>query len=168
MTIAFGRLSRTLLLVALFVVAAPAVVAQVDTRLDLKRGLPGIDLCQAMSAAMIEKLLLSKPLKPGQTFNFDGTENSPGCQWDGGKLRGETAFAYVAVVPIALMRKEPAVARKAVTALGKAAFFNNGADARALWVQIDDRYALLLARGDRPNESGLLEVARAMLPRFAS
>ncbi len=43
---------------------------------------------------------------------------------------------------------------------GDSAYFNNGADARQLWVKIDNRVAFVVAFGDVPWEDGAKAIAK--------
>ncbi len=48
--------------------------------------------------------------------------------------------------------------------IGERAYFNNGADARQLWVKVGDRVAFVVAFGDETNE----EAATALAKRIAA
>jgi hypothetical protein len=153
---------RRMVLLAL-ALASPLVAAQGVVNLgDLRTA----DLCRAVTSAEVEALLAKSAVTEGKRFSYDGTAASSGCQWDGGKSGREAVFAYAAIVPAASMRREPAVSRRPVSGLGREAFLNNGADARQLWVLINDQQALLVARGDRPDDARLEAFARALLPRL--
>jgi hypothetical protein len=47
--------------------------------------------------------------------------------------------------------------------MGISAYFNNGADARQLWVKVTDKVALVVAFGDVPNEEGSRAIAKLVL-----
>jgi len=47
--------------------------------------------------------------------------------------------------------------------MGVSAYLNNGADARQLWVRVDDKVAFVVAFGDVPNEEGAKAIARLVL-----
>ncbi len=153
---------RSMALLAL-AVASPAISAQGVVNLG---DLGAADLCRAVTAGEVEALLSKPAVAEGKRFSYDGTAASSGCQWDGGKSGREAVFAYAALVPAATMRREPAVSRRPVSGLGREAFLNNGADARQLWVLINDQQALLVARGDRPDDGRLEAFGRALLPRL--
>lgn len=47
-----------------------------------------------------------------------------------------------------------------VQGIGESAYLNNGADVRQLWAKVNDRVALVVAFGDKPNEEGAKAIAR--------
>ena len=50
-----------------------------------------------------------------------------------------------------------------VSGLGDDAYFNNGADARQLWVKIDNKVAFVVAFGDVEKEAGAKAIATLLL-----
>jgi hypothetical protein len=119
-----------------------------------------IDLCKAIPQAVIEDALGRKLGSPPQHFEFYGASGSAGCQYDAGKSSsGDALFAYVALTPPEVFDRQPLYKNQAVSGIGDVAYFNNGADARQLWVKIGARAALVVAIGDVPNEGGLKAIA---------
>ena len=123
-----------------------------------------IDLCKAIPQAVIEDALGRKLGSPPQHFEYYETSGSAGCQYDAGRSSsGDALFAYVALAPPEVFDRQPLYKNQAVSGIGDAADFNNGADARQLWVKIGARAALVVANGDVPNEDGLKAIARLLV-----
>ena len=109
---------------------------------------------------MIETALGRKLAGAPQRFEYYDAAGSSGCQYDAGKTsRGDALFAYVALTPPEIYDRQPLYQNQAVSGIGDAAYFNNGADARQLWVKVGDKAALVVAIGDVPNEAGLKAIA---------
>ncbi len=95
------------------------------------------------------------------------TPGTNGCYYDGGKdFNGNATFGYVALTPGSVYDEQPLSKNTAVSGLGSSAYFNNGADARQLWVKINDNLAFVVAFGDEPNEEGAKAIARLVLAAF--
>lgn len=139
--------------------AAPQPIATMAP-LALTGNLADINLCQAIPQAAIEAVLGRKLAAAPQRFEYYDAPGSSGCQYDAGKdSRGNALFAYVALTPPAAYGQQPLVKNQPVSGIGDAAYFNNGADARQLWVKVGDEAALVVAIGDLPNEAGLKTIA---------
>jgi hypothetical protein len=123
-----------------------------------------IDLCKAIPQEIIEAALGRRLVSPPQHFEYYEASGSTGCQYDAGKSSsGDALFAYVALTPFEVYDRQPLYRNQAVSGIGDAAYFNNGADARQLWVKIGVRAALVVAIGDVPNEGGLKAIARLLV-----
>lgn len=137
-----------------------AVIAPIILGDDLSK----IDLCKAIPQAMIEDALGRKLGNPPQHFEYYETSGSTGCQYDAGKSSsGDALFAYVALTQPEVFDRQPLYRNQAVSGIGDAAYFNNGADARQLWVKIGAKAALVVAIGDVPNEGGLKTIASLLV-----
>lgn len=161
------RLTCYLLGVCLFALTAcggaPAASPQSGPTMEplvLTGNLADINLCQAIPQAVIEGALGRKLVSAPQRFEYAEAPGSSGCQYDAGKDAGGNAlFAYVALTQAAAYDQQPLYQNRAVSGIGDAAYFNNGADARQLWVKLGDKAALLVAIGDVPNEAGVKAIA---------
>ncbi len=128
--------------------------------LPLTANLADINLCQAIPQETIEAVLGRQLAAAPERFEYHDVPGSSGCQYDGGKdSRGNALFAYVALTPPAAFGQQPLYKDQSVSGIGDAAFFNNGADARQLWVKVGEKAALVVAIGDAPNETGLKTIA---------
>ena len=137
-----------------------AAIAPIVLSDDLSK----IDLCKAIPQAVIEDALGRRQGSPPQHFEYYETSGSAGCQYDAGKSsRGDALFAYVALTPPEVFDRQPLYKNQAVSGIGDAAYFNNGADARQLWVKVGDKAALVVAIGDVPNEGGLKTIAQVVV-----
>jgi hypothetical protein len=67
------------------------------------------------------------------------------------------------LTPIEVYNTQPLVQKVAVAGIGERAYLNNGADARQLWVKVNDKVAFVVAFGDRPNEEGAKAIARLVV-----
>jgi hypothetical protein len=128
--------------------------------IPLTGDLSKVDLCQALPASVFEAALGHKLVSAPKRFEYYDTVGSTGCQYDAGKgSSGDALFAYVALTPPDVYSQQALYRNQAVNGIGDAAYFNNGADARQLWVKIGNKAALVVAIGDAPNESGLQTIA---------
>ena len=50
-----------------------------------------------------------------------------------------------------------------VQSTDESAYLKNGADARQLWAKVNDRVALVVAFGDKPNEAGAKAIAKLVV-----
>jgi hypothetical protein len=66
----------------------------------------------------------------------------------------------VVVTPVAVYANQPLHLKQDVSGVGDEAYFNNGADARQLWVKIDNKVAFVVAFGDVPKEAGCRSLAK--------
>lgn len=136
-----------------------AQVSPIDTR----AGIDKIDLCAAIPSSLVESVIGSKLGSKPERFSFGDAPGSSGCAYDAGKDGGGGAlFGYAVIAPAAAFDGAKGD-RTAVNGVGKSAFFVNGADARQLWVNTDDRATVIVAFGDRPNEKGAIELARRIV-----
>lgn len=139
--------------------AAPRADAVTMPPLLLTADLGEIDLCRAIPQAAVEAALGARLTAAPQRFTYGDASASSGCQYDAGAdSQGAARFAYVALAPVAAYGQQPQAA--AVSGIGSAAYFTDGADARQLWVRLGDKAALVVAIGDRPNEEGLTALAQ--------
>jgi hypothetical protein len=141
----------------------PATIAPITVTNDLSL----VDLCTAIPRQDIEAVMGQKLASPPQAFAYYDTPGTSGCSYDGGKdSDGNTVFGYVALTPASVYNEQPLSANVDVDNLGMSAFFNNGADARQLWVKVNDSLAFVVAFGDEPNEEGAKAIARLVLEAF--
>jgi hypothetical protein len=137
-----------------------ATIAPIVLTDDLSK----IDLCQAIPQEVIAAALGRKLVSPPQHFEYYETSGSTGCQYDAGKSSsGDALFAYVALTPPEVYAQQSPYKNQAVSGIGDAAYFNNGADARQLWGKIGEKAALVVAIGDAPNEDGLKTIAQLVV-----
>ena len=132
--------------------------------IPLAAGLDQVDLCRAIPSATMEAIMGRKLTSSPAHFDYYNTPGASGCWYDVGHDALNAAhFGYVVLTPFAAYQAQPLVESVPVTGLGQSAYFNTGANARQLWVKIDDSTALLVGFGDQPNEPGALAVARLVL-----
>lgn len=137
-----------------------AAVAPITLSNDLTK----VDLCQAIPLQDIEAVMGRKLINPPQPFEYYDTLGSSGCSYDAGKDdSGNAHFGYIALTPAAAYDEQPLYENRAVSGLAQSAYFNNGADARQLWVKLNDKVALVVAFGDEPNEEGLKAIAKLVI-----
>ena len=67
------------------------------------------------------------------------------------------------LTPVAEYASQPLYKNVSVSGIGAEAYFNNGADARQLWVKVNDRVAFVVAFGDQPNEAGAQAIAKLVV-----
>jgi len=143
--------------------ADPNAPKQPVAPIRLGGGLASLDVCQAIPREDIEAVMGRKLTSSPEAWNYE-INGANGCSYDGGKDAGGNAyFGYVIFTPLEAYNSQPLYKDKAVTDLGREAYFNNGADARQLWVKVNDNTALVVAFGDRPNENGALAIAKLVL-----
>jgi hypothetical protein len=122
------------------------------------------NVCQAIPKEDIEAVMGRKLVKAPEHFEYYDTGGSSGCWYDSGKdSSGEAHFGYVVLTPVAAYNEQPLYKKADVSGIGAAAYFNNGADARQLWVKINDKSAMVVAFGDVPNEAGARAIAQLVL-----
>lgn len=123
-----------------------------------------IDVCQAIPRQNMEALLGRPLVKAPERFNYYDTAGSSGCTYEGEKdSSGEAHFAYVVLTPAAEFNNQPLYLNVDVSGLGQQAYFNNGADARQLWVKVNDQVAFVVAHGDIANEVGMTALAQLLV-----
>ncbi len=122
-----------------------------------------INVCQAIPTADIEAVMGRKLVGEPQRFDYYSTQGASGCTYDAGEDSSGTAyFAYVVLTPIGVYNDQPLYQNSSLSGIGDEAYLNNGADARQLWVRIDDKLAFVVAFGDQPNDSGAEAIARLL------
>lgn len=123
-----------------------------------------IDVCAAIPQTDIEAILGRKLVSSPQHFEYYDTQGASGCTYNAGKDSNGTAyFGYVVLTPIGVYNEQPLYQNVNISGLGDEAYFNNGADARQLWVRIDDKVAFVVAFGDQPNEDGAKAIAQLLV-----
>jgi hypothetical protein len=134
------------------------------TPITIGSDLTAIDLCQAIPKEDIEAVMGRKLVSVPERFEYYDTGGSSGCMYDAGKDQdGEAHFGYVVLTPLSEYDNQPLYQNVDVSGIGDEAYFNNGADARQLWVKIDDKVAFVVAFGDVPNEEGAQAIAELMV-----
>lgn len=134
------------------------------SRINLNGDLTAIDLCKAIPTEDIEAVMGRKLTSQPEQFAYYDEPSTNGCSYDAGKdSNGNAFFGYVVLTPIEVYGSQPLYKDTPVKGLGQEAYFNNGADARQLWVKVNDSTAFVIAFGDEPNESGALAIARLLL-----
>lgn len=132
--------------------------------ISLGAGITTIDVCQAIPQEDIEAVMGRRLVSPPKRFEYYDAAGTRGCTYDSGKdSAGGAHFGYVVLTPVGVYNNQPLYRNVAVSGLGQSAYFNNGADARQLWVKIDDRTAFVVAFGDEPNEAGTRAIAELVL-----
>jgi len=123
-----------------------------------------IDVCQAIPQSDIEAVMGRKLNAAPKSFNYDDTPGESGCWYEAAKdSSGEAHFGYVVFTPVSVYAGQPLYQNLDVSGLGQAAYFNNGADARQLWVKVNDSAAFVVAFGDVPREDGAKALAQLIL-----
>lgn len=123
-----------------------------------------INLCEAIPQEDIEAVMGRKLVRAPEKFDYYETVGSSGCTYDAGKdADGEAHFGYVVLTPLSEYDNQPLYEDVEVSGIGGAAYFNNGADARQLWVRLKDKVAFVVAFGDLPNEEGTKAIAELLV-----
>jgi hypothetical protein len=142
-----------------------ATVAPIKIGSDLT----AVDICQAIPREDIEAVMGRKLISAPQHFNYYDTPGAGGCSYDAGKdASGSAYFGYVVLTPIEAYNTQPLYKNVDVKDIGQAAYFNNGADARQLWVKINEKVAFVVAFGDEPREEGARAIAKLVLAAIVS
>ncbi len=132
--------------------------------ITLQADLTAIDLCQAIPVEDIEAVMGRKLASDPQFFEYYDTTGSSGCAYSASKSSdGEAFFGYVVLTPIEAYNNQPLYLDEDVFDIGQEAYFNNGADARQLWVKINDQVAMVVAFGDVAIEDGCKALAELVL-----
>ncbi|HEX2697281.1 MAG TPA: hypothetical protein VHM28_06190 [Anaerolineales bacterium] len=130
----------------------------------LTADLTQINVCQVIPQQNMEALIGRKLDKAPEQFNYYDTGGSSGCTYEGAKdSDGESHYAYVVLTPAAEYNNQPLYLNVSVSGLGQEAYFNNGADARQLWVKVNDQVAFVIAHGDIENEVGMQQLAQLLV-----
>jgi hypothetical protein len=126
--------------------------------------LASLDVCKSIPVEDIEAVVGGKLGASPQSFVYYDTPGSSGCSYDAGKdPSGNAFFGYVVLTPVSAYGDQPLYKDVAVDDLGEEAYFNNGADARQLWVKVNTQLAFVVAFGDAPNEDGARAIAKLVL-----
>jgi hypothetical protein len=123
-----------------------------------------IDVCKAVPQEDIAAIMERKLSKPPKHFEYYDTTGSSGCWYEADKdSNGEAHFGDVVFTSVGTYNQQPLYNNIDIGGLGQAAYFNNGADARQLWVKVNDNAAFVVAFGDVPIEEGAKALARLLL-----
>jgi len=123
-----------------------------------------IDVCGAIPREDVEAVMGRKLAKAPEHFEYYETAGSSGCWYEAAKDKdGEAHFGYVVFTSVSVYNEQPLYNKADIAGLGAAAYFNNGADARQLWVKINDKAAFVIAFGDVPKEAGARALAELVL-----
>jgi len=122
-----------------------------------------LDLCAVVPPATLRDALGGDLVSSPAQFEYPGEPDSAGCVYNAGQdAQGNARFAYIALTPPDAYDRQPRYQDQPVSGIGNAAYFNNGPDARQLWVRLD-KVALVVAIGDAPNEAGLKQLAALLV-----
>jgi hypothetical protein len=144
--------------------AQPAAVKAAVAPIALSADLSAIDLCKAIPPELFEAALGGKLVSAPERFEYYDTTGSSGCAFDAGKnAGGDARFGYAVLTRPEAYDQQPLYKEAKVSGIGEAAYFNNGADARQLWVKLGPEAALVVAIGDAPNEAALKQIAGAII-----
>jgi hypothetical protein len=140
---------------------AAAPVAPIVIGADLSQ----IDVCQAIPREHIEAAMGRKLIGNPERFEYTETPGeTSGCIYYAEQgPEGEAHFGYVVLTPIEVYNHQPLYENADVSGIGDKAYFNNGADARQLWVRIKNHVAFVVAFGDAPNEEGAKAIAKLLV-----
>ena len=120
-----------------------------------------VDVCEAIPPEDIEAVMGRKLASAPQPFNYYETGGSSGCWYEAAKdSEGTAHFGYVVLTPVEAYNNQPLYQAVDVAGVGETAYFNNGADARQLWVKMNDQVAFVVAFGDEPKEAGAEALAK--------
>jgi len=144
--------------------AAPSEPKAPIAAMTIGSDLTQIDVCAAIPQEDIEAVMGSKLAKAPERFDYYDTGDTSGCWYEANKdADGEAHFGYVVLTPVEVYENQPLYMNVDVSGIGDEAYFNNGADARQLWVRIDDKVAFVAAFGDVPREQGAQALARLVV-----
>ena len=123
-----------------------------------------IDVCKAIPREDIEAVMGRKIVEGPKSFQYYDSPGTSGCWYEGAKDPDKEAhFGYVVLTPIEVYNTQPLVQKVDVAGIGEKAYLNNGADARQLWVKVNEKVAFVVAFGDRANEEGMKAIARLVV-----
>jgi len=166
-----AKLSTFLVIVALVLPAlacggasAPSKPTAPIAPITIGSDLTQINVCQAIPQQDIEAVMGRKLSKTPERFEYYDTPGSRGCSYEAAKdSDGEAHFGYVVFTHIDAYNNQPLYLNQDVSGFGQEAYFNNGADARQLWVKVKDDAAFVVAFGDIPLEDGAKQIATLLL-----
>ena len=162
-----NRILRTLLL--FIAVIAPLGCGQAAKFSEPKLPVPPIaigadltatDLCRTIPREDIEAAMGYKLDRAPERFNYYDTAGASGCEYSAKEDADGAHFGYVVLTPAQEYGNQPLYKNANVSGIGAEAYFNNGADARQLWVKVNNRVAFVVAFGDKPNEAGAQAIAK--------
>ncbi len=123
-----------------------------------------MDVCKAIPQEDIEAVMGRSLSKPPERFDYYDTTGSSGCWYEAASdSDGEAHFGYVVFTHLDAYNTQPLYNSTDIGGLGQAAYFNNGADARQLWVKVNENVAFVVAFGDVPREDGCKALAQLIL-----
>jgi hypothetical protein len=132
--------------------------------ISIGQDLTAIDLCRAIPTATIEAVMGRALVKAPQRFDYYDAPGASGCEYEAAKeASGEAHYGYVVLTPIDVYHNQPLYHNVEVSGIGESAYFNNGADTRQLWVQVNDHMAFVVAFGDVASEEGEQAIARLLV-----
>jgi hypothetical protein len=140
--------------------APPAFTGTINP-ITLTDDLTQIDVCAAIPKEAVEAAMGRTLSAAPSKFEYYDTVGSSGCWYEAAKdSSGEAHFGYVVFTPPSAYDEQPLYQEQDVSGIGDEAYFNNGADARQLWVRVGGgRAALVVAFGDVPREDQLKTLA---------
>lgn len=132
--------------------------------LALSNGLQRLDVCRAIPREDIEAVMGRSLSADPKRFDYYEVPGGSGCWYEARKSSdGEAFFGYVVFTPAAAYETQPLHLNVDVPGLGHKAYFNNGADARQLWVKVNAKTAFVVAFGDQPREDSAKAIAKLLL-----
>jgi hypothetical protein len=134
------------------------------TPITIGDDLTAIDLCQAIPQEDIETVMGTKLIQEPTRYEYRNADGTSGCfykaQTDSDR---EQHFGYVILTPVEVYDNHQMFEEVEVSGIGDAAHFTSGADARQLWVKVDDKVAFVVAFGDVAREEGAKAIAKLMV-----
>jgi hypothetical protein len=142
----------------------PAFTGSFNT-ITVTDDLTQIDVCAAIPKEAIEEAMGRTLSATPSKFEYYDTGGSSGCWYEAARdSDGEAHFGYVALTPPAEYDNQPLYLDEAVSGIGDEAYFNNGADARQLWVRaLGGRVAFVVAFGDIEREEACKKIATLLV-----
>ncbi len=135
--------------------SSPVAPIKIDANLGT------VDVCGAIPKENIESAIGRKLVAAPQKTDLPDVSGSNGCSYDAGKdSKGNAYFGYAVLTPANAFDNAPGNGRTSVSGIGREAYFTNAADARQLWVKVNDSAAVVVAFGDAPNEDAAKSVAK--------
>jgi len=126
--------------------------------------LTSIDLCQAIPQEDIETVMRVKLVQAPTRYTLRNVEGTSGCFYKGPTdADRETHFGYVILMPLDVYDNQTRYQAVDVSDIGDEAYFNNGSDARQLWVKLDNKVAFVVGFGDVAKEAGAEAIAKLMV-----
>jgi len=126
--------------------------------------LPSIDLCQAIPQEDIETVMGVALVEAPTRFTYRSAEGTSGCFYDGPTDADRVRhFGYVILTPLEVYDNQTLFQNVGISGIGGEAYFNNGSDARQLWVKINNKVAFVVAFGDVAKEEGAKAIAELMV-----